>query len=233
MNKNLKILIASVLMITTIGIVGCTGKGDKPATDNNQQVTEDENKEETKGEDTENGKDENKEQDKEKDKDKVEDKEEDKNNSTSSNSKPEEKPQVKLEEKPETKLEVKPEQKEHSYTVYYMDSTASFLEKKTKKGEKEEILKPWSVLWQLQEVGPLNKNVKVNSFTVNNENIAVIDLSKEMYYTKLGSGPESLMIESMAKTFMSAYETDGLIIKVDGKLYSSGHIILEEGKYFK
>lgn len=213
MNKKLKVLVTSLVVISSIGLIGCVDKKDDTQTNSKPGIEEERDK---------------------KDRDDKIDKEseetiEKEDEKPSANGSTENKPNT-GNDKPNTE---KPQAEQYSYDVYYLDETVSFLEKKTKSGDKEEILKPWSVFWQVQSNGQISKNTKVLTFEVNNNNIGVLDVSKEMYDEKLGSGVESLMLESLAKTFMSAYKVDGLIVKVDGKLYSSGHIILEEGKYFK
>lgn len=216
MNKNLKFLVTSILLGSSVMFAGCGFNNDeKPVDKDDSQIVEDEGT-------SENSTDKDNNADKEEDKPTVKPEEK-------PVAKPEEKPVVKPEEKPVTK----PEEAKHSYNVYYLDETASFLKTKVKEGKKEEILKPWSVLWQVQDETPLNKNTKVNSFTVNNSNLAVVDVSSDIYSSNVGSSIESLMLEAMAKTFMSAYGVDGVILTVDGKLYQSGHILMAEGEYFK
>ncbi|MGL4992361.1 MAG: hypothetical protein ACRC57_14575 [Sarcina sp.] len=213
MNKKLKILVTSLVLISSIGLIGCIDKKDDTQTNSKPGVEKENDK-----------------TDKESEDETIEKEDEESNTNGSTDNKPStgnDKPST---EKPNTE---KPQTEQYSYDVYSLDETVSFLEKKTKSGDKEEILKPWSVFWQVQSNGQISKNAKVLTFEVNNNNIGVLDVSKEMYEEKLGSGVESLVLESLAKTFMSAYKVDGLIVKVEGKLYSSGHIILEEGKYFK
>lgn len=218
MNKKLKVLVTSLVVISSIGLIGCVDKRDDTQTNSKPGIEEENDK-----------KDKDDKSDKESE-ETIEKEEEKPSANGSTENKPNTGNDKPSSEKPNTE---KPQAEQYSYDLYYLDETVSFLEKKTKSGDKEEILKPWSVFWQVQSNGQISKNTKVLTFEVNNNNIGVLDVSKEMYDEKLGSGIESLMLESLAKTFMSAYKVDGLIVKVDGKLYSSGHIILEEGKYFK
>lgn len=47
-----------------------------------------------------------------------------------------------------------------------------------------------------------------------------------------GSGYESMLIKCITNTFGKYYQVDKVIITLDGKPYSSGHILLKPGQYF-
>lgn len=49
----------------------------------------------------------------------------------------------------------------------------------------------------------------------------------------LGSSAELMMLQSIANTFGSYYQSGKVIITLDGKPYSSGHILMKPGEFFK
>ncbi|MGL5348356.1 MAG: GerMN domain-containing protein [Peptostreptococcaceae bacterium] len=79
------------------------------------------------------------------------------------------------------------------------------------------------------------KDTKLNSFDKfidNNENIGIINFSKEFYDFNLGSSGEVLMLNSIAKTYLENLNLDKFKILVDGEEYQSGHILYEKEDYF-
>ena len=48
-----------------------------------------------------------------------------------------------------------------------------------------------------------------------------------------GSQYEAMILQSITNTFGQYYETDRVIVTVEGVLYESGHILLEEGDFFE
>lgn len=81
----------------------------------------------------------------------------------------------------------------------------------------------------------LSKNTQINSASVDEKKgIVLVDLSsdfkKEM---NLGSGPEIMVLQCITNTFGHYYGKDKVIITVDGKPYTSGHIMMDPGQYFK
>ena len=125
-------------------------------------------------------------------------------------------------EKPEPP---KPEQETIAYTISKYDAAADRVFTKTFEGPKEELQKPWSVFKNLKDFGSIVSDVSLINYTVNSNNIGVINVSSGIY-AGLGSGVESMMIEHLAKGFSAAFKTDGSIINVDGGAYATGHIEL-------
>ena len=83
-----------------------------------------------------------------------------------------------------------------------------------------------------QEV--LTKNTRINSLYLNDDGMLYIDLSKDfLTEMNVGSGIESQILDSIATTFGKYYGVDKVILTIDDKLYSSGHIELRKGEYIK
>ena len=57
-----------------------------------------------------------------------------------------------------------------------------------------------------------------------NKTIGVLNLSKEFYNFNLGAGFESMMLNSIAKTYIENFDLDKFKILVEGEEYESGHI---------
>ncbi len=79
-----------------------------------------------------------------------------------------------------------------------------------------------------------SQNTAINHLTINDDGIVLLDLSGA-FITEMnaGAGYESLILASVANTFGNYYQTDRVILTIDGKLYESGHIALSEGEYLQ
>lgn len=80
-----------------------------------------------------------------------------------------------------------------------------------------------------------NENVTLQSFLYKpEEEIVVVDLS-DNFVTEMnvGSGYESLIIQSIVNTVGVNFNVEKVVITLDGTLYSSGHFQLEEGDSFQ
>ena len=80
-----------------------------------------------------------------------------------------------------------------------------------------------------------NENVTLQSFSFEpEEEIVVVDLS-DNFVTEMnvGSGYESLIIQSIVDTVGFNFSVEKVVITLDGTLYSSGHFQLEEGDFFQ
>lgn len=62
--------------------------------------------------------------------------------------------------------------------------------------------------------------------------VGVLDFSEEFYNFNLGSGFESMMLDSVAKTYLENFELDQLKLLVNGNEYQSGHILFEKDDFF-
>ena len=238
MKKNLRILIATICLGLGTTFVGCAKSKDKVEVKVDNKVdVQVENKAESKEDDTENNKVSNSENinNQEKEDKKEQNKEEinkgndtEKNNELDKVDKKEEAETEKTEQKnPEKEESQKTEQQEKSYKAYYIDSTASFLEYKIIKGDKE-ILDPQTILNTVGKGLSIGPNTKVLSCTVTDYNTVILNLSKDIYDTKVGSGVGAMRIEGIARTYISALGAKNCIIQVEGEGYSDGHTLLDK-----
>ncbi len=88
---------------------------------------------------------------------------------------------------------------------------------------------------ELKNNNVITKNTNLISFdtyTKDNQNIGVINFSKEFYNFNLGSYGELLMLNSIAKTYIVNFNLDKFKILIEGNEYESGHISFRENEYF-
>ena len=88
---------------------------------------------------------------------------------------------------------------------------------------------------ELKNNNIITKNTNLISFdtyTKDNQNIGVINFSKEFYDFNLGSYGELLMLNSIAKTYIVNFNLDKFKILIDGNEYESGHVSFRENEYF-
>ena len=79
-----------------------------------------------------------------------------------------------------------------------------------------------------------SKNTKINSLYLNRDGMVYIDLNRAFVdEMNAGSGYEAMILQSVANTFGVYYGTDRVLLTIDNKLYSSGHIALKKGEYLK
>ncbi len=86
------------------------------------------------------------------------------------------------------------------------------------------------------EIPPsLASDIILNSTNLNNENSTItLDFSSNFIGSQnLGSGAESRNITAICNTFGSYYNVENVVITLDGKPYSSGHILMNPGEAFK
>lgn len=77
-------------------------------------------------------------------------------------------------------------------------------------------------------------NTKINSLYLNKDGMVYIDLSsKFLSEMSAGAGYESMMLDSIAATFGRYYNSQRVILTIDGNLYESGHIALQKGEYLE
>lgn len=117
-------------------------------------------------------------------------------------------------------------------TIYTSDSQAeNIIGKEVKIKE----LTPDSLFDELKTLKVIPVDTKLNSFNTYNkgdEAVGVADFSQEFYNFNLGSSGESLMLNSIAKTYIKNFNLDKFKILVDGEEYESGHILFEKDDYF-
>ncbi len=79
----------------------------------------------------------------------------------------------------------------------------------------------------------LGPNVSIRGLSLDMESsIVTIDFFPEIISEmNAGAGLESMILSSIANTFGDYYQAVGVVLTVEGKPYSSGHIALEQGEY--
>lgn len=81
----------------------------------------------------------------------------------------------------------------------------------------------------------LPETISLKSAKLDKENnLLTIDFPADFVSKlNLGSGPESKTIQALVNTMGYNYKVNNIIITLDGKPYSSGHILMSEGESFK
>ncbi|MBE6753114.1 MAG: hypothetical protein E7559_01970 [Ruminococcaceae bacterium] len=111
------------------------------------------------------------------------------------------------------------------FSIYLMDDNAEHLLCREMTIESDSAWHAWAALKQLNPCIPAK--AYLNSFTLNGAD-GTLDLNDGIYAAQLGSGPEALMLQAIANTFIENYNLERLYITVDGSTYESGHAILDE-----
>lgn len=80
----------------------------------------------------------------------------------------------------------------------------------------------------------LKPAVKINKVYFNKNKVLTIDFASNFNEAMgLGSGPEAATLEAIVNTLGYAFNVKEVIITLDGKPYSSGHIVKDPGETFK
>ncbi|MDP4110271.1 MAG: GerMN domain-containing protein, partial [Bacillota bacterium] len=78
------------------------------------------------------------------------------------------------------------------------------------------------------------ESAKINNIYLDEKNIVHVDFySSAVKDLNTGSGTESMILQSISDTFGKYYNTDKVIVTINGKPYESGHISMKEGEYLK
>jgi len=77
----------------------------------------------------------------------------------------------------------------------------------------------------------ISENTVINSLSLGSDGIPQIDFNRA-FLTEMnaGSGYEAMILSCIADTFGGYYNTDKIILTVDGALYESGHFAFAEGE---
>ena len=97
-------------------------------------------------------------------------------------------------------------------------------------------LEPYFKKSPSEELSPLiNSNIKINKiFLDSSKNTANVDFSDNFVKAmNVGGGIEMSIITCITNTLCNYYNVDKACITLDGKPYSSGHFLLNEGETFK
>jgi len=109
------------------------------------------------------------------------------------------------------------------FSIYLMDDNAEHLLCREMTIESNSAWHAWAALKQLNPCIPAK--AYLNSFTLNGAD-GTLDLNDGIYSAQVGSGPEMLMLQAIANTFIENYNLERLFITVNGGTYESGHAIL-------
>lgn len=89
---------------------------------------------------------------------------------------------------------------------------------------------------ELQKLKVVPESSKLNSFTtkdIDGVKTGILDVNSDFTKSNLGSDAETLMLDSVARTYIKNMNVEQIKLTVDGANYESGHIVLEEGDYLK
>lgn len=93
-----------------------------------------------------------------------------------------------------------------------------------------------SIFEELKNANVIVKNAKLNSFDTYKDDddlsVGIANFSSEFYNFNLGSSYESLMLDSIAKTYIENFKLDKFKILVSGEEYESGHILFTKNDFF-
>lgn len=131
--------------------------------------------------------------------------------------------------------------KEENANIYYYDVITDKIVYINKVIEVEEKMTATALVDELKkapndDIAPaISNEITLNSANVNEENSTItIDFSSNFVQAQnLGAGAESSTLMAICNTFGSYFKVDNVIITLDGKPYSSGHILMSEGESFK
>ena len=127
----------------------------------------------------------------------------------------------------------KEETKTQSATIYSFDvDKTDLIENKVDLSKIDEK----TLFEELQKLKVVPESAKLNSFTtkdIDGVKTGILDVSSDFTKSNLGSDAETLMLDSVARTYIKNMNVEQIKITVDGSNYESGHIVLEEGDYLK
>ncbi|WP_144017148.1 GerMN domain-containing protein [Clostridioides difficile] len=127
----------------------------------------------------------------------------------------------------------KEETKTQSATIYSFDvDKTDLIENKVDLNKIDEN----TLFEELQKLKVVPESAKLNSSTtkdIDGVKTGILDVSSDFTKSNLGSDAETLMLDSVARTYIKNMNVEQIKITVDGSNYESGHIVLEEGDYLK
>lgn len=118
-------------------------------------------------------------------------------------------------------------------TIYVSDfNSDSIIDKKVKVKE----ITADTIFEELKNEDIIVSDTTLKDFTTyenqDEKLVGVLNVSKEFYNFNLGSGFESMMLDSIAKTYIENFNLDKFKILVNDEEYESGHILMEKDDYF-
>lgn len=118
-----------------------------------------------------------------------------------------------------------------SVTLYHSDATAENIVSETAQIPE---LTAQALVDLLSSNGVIAENVTVNSFSIDADNMILLDLSSEFSsrLNQMGSSGEYLMLGSLVNTFIDAFDAGGILITVDGQSLETGHALYDQALKF-
>ena len=114
------------------------------------------------------------------------------------------------------------------YNIYYFDKEVEVVDK----GVVKALTKELTIAPNTNLKSTLPSGIEVRKAKVE-DGVLTVEFGSDFYdKVKLGSGAEGSMIQCLVNTYGYNLGVDHVIIKVNGKNYGSGHIVLEDGKSF-
>ena len=201
MNKKLKIFLATGLIAaSTFTLIGCENSSDKAVKQSSQNEQQVDAQEDSKEEDKNT-------EDKDKDSEKDDSK---KNDAT------------------EAEKEDSSKKKTITYYTYDVDN-----EKLTEHTKAEDEISVENVIDALVDEGILQKGTKVNKAKVEEKDgvrTLVVDVNSKFVNFDQGSTQEMLQLKSFADSLIKTFKVKQVLLTVEGKPYSGGHMAFNEGE---
>ncbi|SFE68246.1 GerMN domain-containing protein [Peptostreptococcus sp. D1] len=120
---------------------------------------------------------------------------------------------------------------EITYYTYDINS-----EKLTEHKQKADEVSVGNVIKALVSEKVLQKGTDVNKAkveTVDGVRTLIVDVNDKFVNFDLGSSAETLMLRSFTNSLIKTFKVEQVKLTVDGKSYSSGHIVIKDGEYLK
>ncbi len=118
-------------------------------------------------------------------------------------------------------------------TIYTISSDQSGVEEKNVKVKAQTA---YSIYGALKDASVVPKNSNIISFDtkdVNGVKTGLVNVDGKFMNPNLGTDEEFLMLEAFTKSINKNLGTSQIELRVDGKMYESGHVSLQEGDYLK
>ncbi|MEG0250629.1 MAG: GerMN domain-containing protein [Peptostreptococcus sp.] len=213
-NKRIKMLLAAgLLMFSTFTMSGCTSKSSNEADNKTQTEQKADNEKKTDKEES-------------KDSKEKEDKKEDsaKTNTENKDDKSNKDNVISDKKAGEGKDEI-------TYYTYDIDKDEMISHNKKQKDISVE-----SIVNELVESKVLQEGTKVNKAQVENKDgvkTLVVDMNQNFVDFNQGSSEEMSQIQGFANSLIKSFNVDQVLLTVEGKPYSGGHVALNEGEMLK
>ena len=136
----------------------------------------------------------------------------------------------------------KESEKEEKANIYYYDAISDkivYINTTIEASKEDEAVS--SLINELKKspntdvAASLSSEITLNSWKLDSDNSTIIlDFSSNFVSSQnLGGGAESSTITAICNTFGSYFNVENIIMTLDGKPYTSGHILMNEGEAFK